>query len=83
MVAVISGTIFSVFERKGWIEQPVHSKHVKGEKHNCLDCLAEEEKSKRKRGNMERLKSNVPRHFFEISWDIGKYMMIGFLLAAE
>jgi uncharacterized membrane protein YraQ (UPF0718 family) len=81
-VAVISGVIFSVFERKGWIEQPIHSKHVKGEKHSCLDCQAEEEKEKGKIETSYRLRNNVPKHFLEISWDIGKYMLIGFLLAA-
>lgn len=82
VVAVVSGFIFSFFERNGWIEQPVHSMHVDGEKHNCLECQREEEEKHLKMKTRRRLTHYVPRHMAEISFDIGKYVLVGLLLAA-
>lgn len=83
IIAFISGLIFARLENKGKIEQKLRlHKHVEGERVKCEHCVNVEEMKHKEEGFFYRIFHCVPKNMLFISRDVGKYILIGLLLAA-
>lgn len=82
MAAFLSGSVLASLENKMWLEQKIQSIHEEGEGECCLECEIEEEGIRDKQRLKKRILVNVPKHFKESLFDIGKYVLIGLFLAA-
>ncbi|MBD3203919.1 hypothetical protein GF327_06475 [Candidatus Woesearchaeota archaeon] len=80
-IAFISGIILSLFEKKRWIEQKFDPEHTGKKTCECHDCEIFREKEKKNEPIVKRMFVSVPKNMVEIMGDVGKFLLIGFLLA--
>lgn len=84
LAAFISGLILAKLENNRSIEAGIPKKHKKKEEKLCVEC-ADTEKMRLMHDN-ERLSKRIiyctPRNVWQIFKDIGKYIIIGLLIAA-
>jgi uncharacterized membrane protein YraQ (UPF0718 family) len=83
IVAFVAGLIFARLENRGLITMPtIRKKHVKGEQFRCEECHQVEELKHKEEPLTRRLFVCVPKNIGHIFGDIGKYIVIGLLVAA-
>ena len=84
LTAFIVGFILAKYENKGLIESGIPKKHKKGEKMICVECVDVEQL--RLKHENERLGKRIifctPKNIWQIFKDVGKYIVIGLLIAA-
>ena len=84
LTAFIIGLILAKFENKKIIETGIPKKHKKGEKVLCVECMDVEEM--RLKHENEKLNKRIiycaPKNMWHIFKDVGKYIVIGLLIAA-
>ncbi|MEK6983186.1 MAG: permease [Nanoarchaeota archaeon] len=82
--AFIVGLLLAKLENKNLIESGIPKKHKKGEKVVCVECADVE--NMRLKHEKEKLRTRllycVPNNMWQISKDVGKYIILGLLLAA-
>jgi uncharacterized membrane protein YraQ (UPF0718 family) len=82
IIAFVSGLFLARLEDSKWLEQKIPHHHLEGEKHECLDCLKKRESGIRKNGFWRRVFVKVPKGMWHVFTDVGKFIVIGVLLAA-
>ncbi|MBI2659445.1 permease, partial [Candidatus Woesearchaeota archaeon] len=84
LTAFIAGLVLAKLENKKMIEAGIPKKHKKEEKNLCVECVDAEKlrliHEKENIGN--RVIYCVPRNMWQIFRDVGKYIVIGVLIAA-
>ena len=84
LAAFIIGLILAKFENKDIIETGIPKKHRKGEKILCVECIDVEQL--RLRHENEKLSNRIiyctPKNMWQIFKDVGKYIIIGLVIAA-
>src|SRR3989344_1062970 len=82
--ALIVGMILAKFENKKIIETGIPKKHKKNEKMLCVECVDVEKLRLRheKEALGKRIIYCTPRNIWQIFNDVGKYVVIGLLIAA-
>ena len=84
LTAFIVGLILAKFENRNIIEAGIPKRHKKGEKRLCVDCVDVEQMRLQHEG--EKLSKRViyctPKNVWQIFKDVGKYIIIGLLIAA-
>ncbi len=84
LTAFIVGLILAKFENKNLIETGIPKKHKKGEKRLCVECVDVEQmrlKHENEKFN-KRIFYCTTKNTWIIFKDVGKYIIIGLLLAA-
>ncbi|MBI3027222.1 permease [Candidatus Woesearchaeota archaeon] len=84
LTAFIVGLILAKFENKKIIETGIPKKHRKGEKRLCVECV-DVEQMRLKHENEQlskRIIYCIPKNIWQIFKDVGKYILIGLLIAA-
>jgi len=83
-LAFIAGLILAKFENKKIIETGIPKNHKKNEKQLCVECVDVEHM--RLKHENEKLDRRIiyctPRNIWRIFKDVGKYIIIGLLIAA-
>ena len=84
LTALIAGLILAKFENNNLIETGISKKHKKGEKHLCVECVDVEKMRliHEKERFEKRIAYCVPRNMRQIFKEVGKYIIIGLLIAA-
>lgn len=84
LAAFIVGLILAKLENSKAIEQGIPKKHKKNEGNLCVECMDAEKLrlTHEKEEFGKRLLYCVPRNMLEILREIGKYILIGLLIAA-
>lgn len=80
-VAFLSGIIFAFLENRKWLEQKICLEHREGEEERCAKCFEMEEKRRKEEPLSYRMLYCVPRNMWYIFKDVGKYILIGLLIA--
>ena len=84
LTAFIAGLILAKFENKKIIEAAIPKKHKKGEEMLCVECVDVEQM--RLKHENEKLDRRIiyctPKNMWRIFRDVGKYIIIGLLIAA-
>ncbi len=84
LTAFIVGLILAKFENKKIIETGIPKKHKKNEKRLCVECVdVEQMRLKHENEKFDkRIIYCTPKNMWQIFKDIGKYIIIGLLIAA-
>ena len=84
LAAFIVGLILAKYENNGLIEAGIPKKHKKGEKQLCVECVdAEKLRLIHENEKLDRrIIYCVPKNMWHIFREVGKYIVIGLLLAA-
>ncbi|MBS3105075.1 permease [Candidatus Woesearchaeota archaeon] len=84
LTAFIAGLILAKLENKNLIEIGIPKKHKKGEKHICVECVDVEKMRMihEKERFEKRIVYCVPKNMRQIFREVGKYIVIGLLIAA-
>ncbi len=78
LIAFFSGLILARLENKDLLEQRVKHKHKENEP--CTECLIKQ--GIKRQSLSHRVLFNIPKEMYHILKDIGKFILIGVLLAA-
>lgn len=84
LTALIAGLILAKFENSKIIEAGIPKKHKKGEEHLCVECVDVEKMRMihEKERFEKRIIYCVPKNMRQIFREVGKYIIIGLLIAA-
>lgn len=84
LTAFIVGLILAKFENNRLIETGIPKKHKKGEKRLCVECVdVEQMRLKHENEKFDRrIIYCMPRNIWQIFKEVGKYIIIGLLIAA-
>ena len=84
LTAFIVGLILAKFENKKMIEAAIPKKHKKGEERLCVGCVdVEQMRLKHETEKLDRrIIYCIPKNIWHIFKDVGKYIVIGLLIAA-
>lgn len=86
-VAIATGSILAVLERRGTIAQgmrymPVAEKRSFHGQQKANSSSHTDQKEKSQPSLFERILKHIPAHMWELAKDIGKYLLIGIFIAA-
>jgi len=84
LTAFIVGLVLARFENKKLIETCIPKKHRKGEKRLCVECVdVEQMRLKHENEKLsKRITYCIPKNIWQIFKDVGKYIIIGLIVAA-
>ena len=84
LAAFVIGLILAKLENSKAIEQGMRKYHRKNEKHLCVECMEIEHLRMKHEGEKfgRRIFYCLPRNMLEIVREIGKYILVGLLIAA-
>lgn len=84
LTAFIVGLILAKYENEGMIEAGIPKKHKRGEKVICVECVdVEKMRLKHEKESLDRrIICCTPKNMWHIFMDVGKYILVGLVIAA-